>query len=253
MSGSTRGFGGFGRQSLSPQEQKYLSFSRSGVRASGGGAGKRSSRRSLSTSSVNAALAAASASHTGSISTIETTTPASASQRTHYVMRTSGKKSHSKKHIRVSDTMTDASVSMEGSTASTSALGDTESAVDSTVPMSSDSAVDVETQNKIAELEHALEEANKAREEAVALAAERQTQLEALQAEAESLRQRYFNALCLAVKLDTLQGDDKKQGSSKQKQLADSQQELYDLAKQQNVPVEEYPMWVASNISKNVN
>ena len=239
---STRGFGGFGRQSTSPQEQKYLSFSRSGIRASGGSsAGKRSSRRSLSTSdSVIAAVAAASTSASTSrienSSAMDTVTPAT--QRTRYVMRTSGKKTHSRKHVRASDTMTDASASLDGSANSASVMTDI---------TEGDTEVCQQSQQRITELEHALEESNKARDEAVALAEERQKQIESLQKETEALKQRYFNALCLAVKLDTLR-DDKKSSSSSQALGVDSQQELYDLAKEEGIRFEDYPHWVANNI-----
>ena len=267
MSGSQRGFGGFGRQSMSPQEHKYLSISRTGVRASGAvgsgtsGGGKRS-RRSSSVSSAALAAAAASAAGSSSVSAMDSvTTPAT--QRTHYVMRTSGRKSHSKKHVSDRSGMdVSASVETSGSaTASASAateFTEGDSVMDNAAGMvcidndrdgeQSSGMVALQQKERIEELQRELEEVKKERDAAQKLAEERLRNCEALQAEAEALRQRYFNALCLAVKLDGRRGN-KDVGKSDVQQLhLGSQQELYDMAKSKSIPVDEYPAWVAANI-----
>jgi len=269
MSGSQRGFGGFGRQSVSPQEHKYLSISRTGVHASGvsggsSGGGKRS-RRSSSVSSA-ALAAAASAAGVSSVSAMDSvTTPAT--QRTHYIMRTSGRKSHGRKHVRASDAMmsdrsgmdVSASVETSGSaTASASAVTEFtegDSVMDNAAGIDNERDGDqssgiaaVQQKERIEELERELEEVKKEREAAQKLAEERLRNCEALQAEVEALRQRYFNALCLAVKLDGRRGTKDASKSDMQQLHLGSQQELYDMAKSKGVPVDEYPAWVAANL-----
>ena len=93
---------------------------------------------------------------------------------------------------------------------------------------------------RIAELEHALEEARAGQERALAAAAERQAVCDALLGQIEGLRRRYFNALCLAVKLDRATGA----GSC----IAQDQQDLYDAAKLQGVSVDDYPAWVVRHL-----
>ena len=93
---------------------------------------------------------------------------------------------------------------------------------------------------RVAELEHALEEARAGQERALAAAAERQAVCDALLAQVEGLRRRYFNALCLAVKLDRAAGA----GAC----IAQDQQDLYDAAKLQGVSVDEYPAWVVRHL-----
>jgi len=269
MSGSSRGFGGFGRQSMSPQEHKYLSISRTGVRASGvsssnisSGGGKRS-RRSSSVSNA-AVVAAATAAGMASVSAMDnSTTPAS--QRTHYVLRTSGRKSHGKKHIRASDAIMsdrsglDVSASMETSSSATPSASaatdftEGDSVMDNVAGIDNDrdgeqnsGMIALQQKERIEELERQLEEVKKERDAAQKLAEERLRNCEALQAESEALRQRYFNALCLAVKLDGRRGN---KGDTNVQQLQfGSQQELYDMAKSKGIPVDDYPSWVAANL-----
>lgn len=273
------GFGGFGsggggggEGAKSPQEHKYFAISRSGVRPTTGAAavvprtasaGKRGVlRRSSLTPAATLSLSGLEATPTGA---------RRAMQAGHTGSRTPRR---ARGRVRTSDVMFDGEDCSASAAASSSSvvgaharagasdsedeyataaathctLDDAEHVPgidndrDSCAPSEEVSCAGAAAAAaRIAALEHALEEAHAARESALAKAAERQAVCDALLGQVEGLRRRYFNALCLAVKLDRAAGA----GAC----VAQDQQDLYDAAKLQGVSVDDYPAWVVRHLT----